>query len=342
MDVLTKRKHKHVSTDDKHVCSTTQTEKENTESKQYLSDMSPKDKPWDIRRAETDAVQTIYAQSQEFERYAQRMEECSGLLFFGWQTNIETGESNLKLRSAQFCHVRHCPVCQWRRTLMWAARFYQALPEVIASFPKSRWVFLTLTLRNCEIIDLRSTLENMGKSWQRFIKRKEFSRVQGWMRTTEVTRGEDGSAHPHYHVLMMVSPSWFTRGYVKQSRWVEIWGECLKVNYAPNVDIRAINPDKKRNGTLGGAIAETFKYSVKAADMFKDDFWMLELTRQVHKMRFIASGGALKNILKAEQETDADLALLSESESENETDKAQLAFGWKTKEKRYKRTKSET
>jgi plasmid rolling circle replication initiator protein Rep len=268
------------------------------------------------------------------------MKECSGLLFFGWRTNKETGESNLKLRSARFCRVRHCPTCQWRRTLMWVARFYQALPEIVSSFPKSRWVFLTLTLRNCEITELRSTLEKMGKAWKRFIERKEFLRVQGWMRTTEVTRGEDGSAHPHYHVLMMVSPSWFGKDYVRHDRWAEVWRECLKVDYTPNVDIRAVKGDKTKNGGLDKAIAETLKYSVKTADMFKDDFWMLELTRQVHKMRFMASGGALKNILKAEQETDADLALLGESESENEADKAQLAFAWKMKEKRYKRTKS--
>jgi hypothetical protein len=181
----------------------------------------------------------------------------------------------------------------------------------------------------------------MAKSWNKFVQRKEFLRVQGWIRTTEVTRGEDGSAHPHYHVLMMVSPSWFGKDYVKQSRWAEVWGECLRVNYIPSVNIKAVKADKKKNGTLEGAIAETLKYSVKAADMVKDDFWFLELTRQVHKMRFTASGGALKNILKAEQETDADLALLGESESEDDADKAQLAFAWKTKEKRYKRTKSE-
>jgi plasmid rolling circle replication initiator protein Rep len=337
MDVLTKRKHNHAHKDDNQISKSTQTKPQ-----QYLSDMSPKDKPWDTHRTETDAVQTIYAQCEEFERYAERMKQCSGLLLFGWQTNKDTGESKLKLRQARFCRVRHCPVCQWRRTLMWVARFYKALPEIVASFPTSRWVFLTLTLRNCEVTELRTTLEHMTKAWKRFIERKEFLRVQGWVRTTEVTRGEDGSAHPHYHVLMMVSPSWFTRDYVKQSRWVEVWGECLKVDYLPNVDIRAVKGDKTKNVGLDKAIAETLKYSVKTADMFGDDFWMLELTRQVHKMRFMASGGALKNILKAERETDVDLALLGESESENETDKTQLAFGWKTKEKRYKRTKSET
>ena len=41
---------------------------------------------------------------------------------------------------------------------MWLARFYAALPEVQAQHPKARWLFLTLTVRNCPISDLRETL----------------------------------------------------------------------------------------------------------------------------------------------------------------------------------------
>lgn len=310
---------------------------------QYLSTMSPKDKPWDLHRAEVDAVQLIYAQAQEFERYETRMGKCAGLLGFAWHINPETAECYLKLRTARFCRVRHCPVCQWRRTMLWTARFYQALPEILASFTKARWVFLTLTVRNCEVDDLRETLQHMGKAWKKFIQRKEFSKCQGWLRTTEVTRSSDGSAHPHYHVLMMVSPSWFKTNYTKQSRWVEIWGECLKVNYLPSVNIKAVKPSKDEDGTLEAAIAETLKYSVKPADMASDDIWFLELTRQVHKMRFMASGGALKNILKPAQETDQDLALLSEDNNEDndeDSEKNQLEFEWRTCSKRYQKVES--
>ncbi|WP_181880031.1 protein rep, partial [Escherichia coli] len=81
-----------------------------------------------------DSVGGIYRSAAEFERYAERMASCSGLLRFGWSTLMETGEARLRLRSAQFCRVRHCPVCQWRRTLMWQARFYQALPKIVAQF----------------------------------------------------------------------------------------------------------------------------------------------------------------------------------------------------------------
>ncbi|MBM2994428.1 protein rep, partial [Escherichia coli] len=44
-----------------------------------------------------------------------------------------------------------------------------------------------------------------------------------------------------------------------------------------------------------GAVAETLKYSTKPADMVADPEWFLELTRQTHKRRFVATGGALRH-----------------------------------------------
>nr|AYU67726.1 replication protein [Escherichia coli] len=66
-----------------------------------------------------------------------------------------------------------------------------------------------------------------------------------------------------------------------------------------NIDIRAV---KLRHGEvvanvaeqLQSAVAETLKYSVKPEDMANDPEWFLELTRQLHKRRFISTGGALK------------------------------------------------
>ena len=101
-----------------------------------LADYSSRDKPWDVHRAQAGDVQAIYAQVEDFERYAQRIDQCSGILSYGWHPDPETGEVLLRLREAHFCRVRHCPVCQWRRSLMWQARFYQSLPAIQEAHPK--------------------------------------------------------------------------------------------------------------------------------------------------------------------------------------------------------------
>lgn len=217
-----------------------------------LADYSSRDKPWDVHRAQADDVQAIYATVEEFERYAGRIAKCSGVLRFAQAVDPETGEIGLRLREAHFCRVRHCPVCQWRRSLMWLARFYAALPEVQAQYPKARWLFLTLTVRNCPISDLRETLRGMNAAWQRLIQRKEFRHVYGWLRTTEVTRGRDGSAHPHFHCLMLVPASMVAgKLYVKHERWVELWQQAARLDYAPVVDIRTVK-DKAPKGRMKG------------------------------------------------------------------------------------------
>lgn len=311
-----------------------------------LTDYSPKDATWDVHRGQTDDVAMLYAAEQRFKRYAERMDDCSGVLRFAWDTNQATGESGLKLRTAQFCRVRHCPTCQWRRSLMWQARFYQSLPDLVQAHTKARWIFLTLTVRNCDISDLKQTLQHMNQSWQRLIKRKEFKPVLGWVRTTEVTRGADGSAHPHFHALLMVPSSFFTKHYVKQARWVELWGDCLRVDYAPNVDVRAVKPRAPKSGqtptsataaALQGAVAETLKYSTKPADLLADQAWFLELTKQTHKLRFVATGGALKDVLKVDQETDQDL--ISPEGDQAEAEEPLLAFGWNPSARKYKRAR---
>ena len=113
----------------------------------------------------------------------------------------------------------------------------------------------------------------------------------------------------------MVQPSWFKgKNYVKHERWVELWRDCLRVNYEPNIDIRAV---KTKTGEvvanvaeqLQSAVAETLKYSVKPEDMANDPEWFLELTRQLHKRRFISTGGALKNVLQLDRETNEDLVI---------------------------------
>src|SRR2546427_9278996 len=99
---------------------------------EYLSDVSPKHKPWDQHRAEADEVQEVYAGGAVWhQRYAERVAVCSQVLEFARDPPKSCEKQKLKLKSVWFCRVRHCPVCQWRRSLMWQARVYKVLPQLI-------------------------------------------------------------------------------------------------------------------------------------------------------------------------------------------------------------------
>jgi len=102
-----------------------------------LSDVSQIGKTWDKHRANADIVSNYYTSADEgcFNRYAWRVKMCSELLEFRLVSQSEES-LEFKLSNARFCRVRHCPVCQWRRSLMWKAKAYKILPQVIADYPK--------------------------------------------------------------------------------------------------------------------------------------------------------------------------------------------------------------
>jgi len=306
-----------------------------------LTDYSARDKPWDEHRSQAQDVMMIYDRAEQFERYAERISHCSGVLRFGQVIDQETGEIGLKLREAQFCRVRNCPVCQWRRSLMWQARFYQALPRLEKEHPKARWIFLTLTVPNCPVNELRATLQEMGKGWQRLTQRKEFKPVLGFIRTTEVTaeKKRPGYAHPHFHALLLVPPSWFNgKNYVNHAQWLELWRSCMRDDSIMSVDVRTVkslNKDDPKTG-LQRAAAETLKYSVKPDDMINNPDWFLAMTEQVHKLRFMATGGVLKDVLRQDEESDQDL-IMGDDVAEQPDDGARLAFSWRPSDRRYRR-----
>jgi plasmid rolling circle replication initiator protein Rep len=214
---------------------------------------------WDTRKIDTVQVGDILASGEErHQRQAQRMNQCAELLFFEWLEVDANGEIKLGLRKACFCRVRHCPICQWRRSQMWVARFFQALPLLYAAYPTVRYVLLTLTVKNCPITELRPTVQTMNAAWRRLSNRKTFPAL-GFVRSLEVTKETDtydkktkklihkarpNYCHPHFHILLALPSSYFGRNYLTTADWVKLWRESLRVDYNPICDIRIVKAKK--------------------------------------------------------------------------------------------------
>jgi plasmid rolling circle replication initiator protein Rep len=309
----------------------------------YLSDLSPADKPWDIHRAQSDEIAKIY-DSIGYSRYSERISECSQLLTYALQAK-DDGEVKLKLREARFCRVRHCLVCQWRRSLMWRARFFKAMPGIQAKHPTARWIFVTLTVRNCELTNLRATLTWMNAAWKKLTERKIFPAL-GFVKSVEVTRGADGTAHPHFHCLMLVPAGYFKRGYISHAKWQELWQSCLKTDYTPILDVRVVKSGKgtseaalgTSSAAMAEAVCETLKYAVKPSDLLADPHWLDELTKQLQKTRGISIGGCLKEFFS--EDDPEDLINGEIEEDEKVEDDAFVSFDWSTIVRRYKKSAS--
>ena len=220
---------------------------------------------------------------------------------------------------------------------MWIARFLKALPKIQDDYPKAKWLFLTLTVRNCDLTELKATIGHMNQAWKRLNLRKQFP-IIGFARSTEVTKGKDGTAHPHFHVLGMVNPGYFSQSYLTQADWQQMWKEALRVEYEPVIDVRAVKPNPKRPGSgLDAAVVETFKYSTKPEDLFgkgsaEDQAWLVELTKQLHKTRSIALGGVIKNYLS---ESEPEQLLTEDGDTELLEEASRLLFGWREVISRY-------
>lgn len=304
-----------------------------------LSEYSPKDAKWDTQRAMVQKMSDFLYAVQRFERWAERMDGCTRTLEFGEAIDLTTGEVNRKLLSAFFCHCRHCQLCDGRKALVRMARFKAELPKIEAEHPKARWILLTLTVPNCPVKELRATLGDMNTAWRRLIKRKAFKPVLGWIRATEVTQDKKRPdfAHPHFHCLLLVPSSWFGNYYVTHAEWLQLWRDCYHDQSITQVDVRAI-----KGGTMRGAVEtlKAFNYSMKVDELIsRSPEWILEYMEQVHKLRFLATGGVLKDALKRLEDDPTTEEMLNPDEDtagEVEEITNSKFFTWRKDEKKYR------
>ena len=304
--------------------------KEGGKSGAALSELSPRDRSWDKHRHSADLVADLYRGNMTFDTYAQRMDFCAQILDFKLVPDLDLDELQLKLSAAHFCRVPQCPVCQSRRSLMWKARALRALPLVVRDYPNHRWLFLTLTQKNCSVSELREIVLRMNKSFVRLTKLKRWV-VKGWIKSLEITRGEDGSAHPHFHCLLMVSSTYFKSNYLNYDQWSELWQRAARLDYKPQVSIRAVA--KNRDPAI--LIPEILKYSVKESDLYKSREFLLGITEQLYKVRRVAVGGVLRSYMKKLEEEPENLIGKNE-ENMTEVNEGHLYFQWKYQEKKYR------
>lgn len=271
-----------------------------------LSEVSPRD--GSFSKYKIAALKTsVNLKSQGYLKYSERIEDCAKSLCFGLRPSSE-GEYVLKLISARFCRVRVCPICQWRKSMMWRARFYNALPRILRDYPTHRYLFLTLTVKNPPMEELRSTVTLMNKAWRKITKRKSFPAV-GWLKSLELTRSKDGKPHPHFHLVLMVKSGYFkSKNYLSKKAWSEMWKSSLCTDYKPVVHIRAVRSKlgdsedsiAKYTSEIKKALFYTLKYSTKEEHLITDPDWLDGMIQQLHKTRTFALGGVFKDYLSSE------------------------------------------
>lgn len=280
------------------------------EDERMIDEKNGKRQPWRQKKIEN-LKYADYLQILKFKK-AYRVHECAEKLAFAVDSN-----GKKKLYQAWFCKSRLCPMCQWRRSLKVTYELKKVLKTAIEEYPKAKFLFLTLTVKNCTGTELKSTLKKLTGSFHKLSKYKKVTKnLLGYVRSTEITVNEtDGSYHPHIHVLLMVKSTYFKGhdNYITQNEWTELWKRASKLDYTPMVSLKQIY-DNKGKGALNSAALEVAKYQLKSKDYLNDDVddeinlrHLKDLEEALAGTRQYGYGGVLKEIasrLKLPDEND--------------------------------------
>ena len=246
------------------------------------------------KKVEAIKISSLYRYS---EKKHEKIKDCSVQLWKEtWEHQISFDKK--ELFSSNSCQLRFCPVCSWRKALKSSAILYTNLSKM----QNVNFLFLTLTLKNCDILDLKDTLKLMSESFARLRKTSEWIKnIKGYIRAVEITVADDGKMHPHFHVLLQVIPTYGKHKgyYISQQEFTNLWQNSLKIDYKPIVDVRVIRPKNEGKDSLISSVAETVKYTLKSSDILKmnqDTFPILDLSMK--GVKTLNCGGSLLHCLK--------------------------------------------
>lgn len=260
-------------------------------------------RPWSERKRESVELLNLFQKARELDdkvispsRFT-ALKDCAS-----WLQYAQQADGTRKLANANFCRLRLCPMCGWRKSLKLFSQVSRITDAILAE-KKARFIFVTLTVENVKGEELRATIKRMNEGFKCLVQDKKGmaasatfrANLMGYMKAIEVTyNAKRNDFHPHIHCIFEVRPSYFDAkrgGYLTHEDWREMWRSVMKLDYEPQVDVRAIK------NTTAKAVAEVAKYPVKVdgllkvKDKEKAAQALIQLKHGIHNCRFITFGG---------------------------------------------------
>lgn len=224
---------------------------------------------------------------------AVRLASCARWLEFA--VPPEGDDKRYKITKTSSCHVRLCPVCQWRRSV----NTYRNMAQIYAHsrLKEYKHIFVTVTQKNVPAEELGAELKRISDAYTAMLRRKPFKDiVKGYARTIEVTRNEKtGEYHPHIHAIWTVHQNYGRKVYITQEELRMEWAKALGLDYLPQCNM------KKIKNVDGKSLAEISKYSVKPGDYITNSLQeSADLLRIIDPAldgkRFVSYGGLIREI----------------------------------------------
>lgn len=248
-----------------------------------MNNNNTKENKYQVLKEKSLIISAFYNQCGK-KKKAFNIQSCGTSLLFGVCPN----DGYRHLIGANFCRERFCPMCAWRRQI----KFFTDTCKISAEIEKRKLqcIFITLTVKNCSAENLSITLFKLQKSFERLNKRRKINRAFiGYIKSLEITYNSNTDEyHPHYHIMYVCDPLYFTKNFITQNELINLWKECCRLSYFPSVDIRKAD---------NNAISELIKYSIKPTDI-KTYKVLNTLDKALHGKRCIAYSGICREIKK--------------------------------------------
>lgn len=231
-----------------------------------------------------------------FSDLSKRVGRCGDYLEFNYYD-----DNTCTLHNANFCFDPLCPVCNRRRALK---LFNQVSSVVDVLKSQYDFIFLTLTVKNCDSNNLQKVFNDMNTAFTtRFLRYKKIKKVfEGCFKSFEVTvdnreyitndmyygnkskhiksrqkyydklnlRVGDKNPnfmmyHPHFHVVVAVPKNYLNSvDYINQDEICQLWQKAMKLNYKPVCDVRTV-----KNKNVNSNITNNKDFASAVAEVAK-------------------------------------------------------------------------
>lgn len=266
-----------------------------------------KKRKWDKHKQDALKLADLYTQVLKLYPNLLTVKRLEDLILCAEQLEyLVDADGNKKLYRTYFCRNRLCPMCQWRRSLKLFGQVSQITNYVSAKNAGVRYLFITLTQKNCVGSELGTEFDKINIAFKKLVDKtkrvatatKFKQSMLGYIKSTEVTyNSKTNTYHPHLHVIFAVKEDYFnfkSSNYISKNNWRVIWADLLGVDYLPQVNVQAIKSDRQEK-----AVAELAKYPAKITNILdlpqqQAVQVVANLTIFCYKRRFVAFGGVLK------------------------------------------------
>lgn len=236
---------------------------------------------------------------------ASRMSRCADYFYIHRIYDISSGVEK-DLYMSRYCRLSYCPICGQRRCNEWVRRFSDILPLIgDEKHKKYKFLFLTISPRNCRMSELKKEIDKMNFAWGKLIKthsfRKAFKNGGGWVRVIEAKPGKcygenwtPESTNLHIHALLYV-PVNFKCDAKEQREWATLWRRSMKLDHCPEINIGR----RKGNANKFKEALKILRYMTKPIKLEKvNPVWAREYVIQIRGHRLITTGGIIRKTLR--------------------------------------------